>query len=99
MSWIHYPSQVSPAVEDVIAAQSIISRCTHVYVAVCVPLSLVLGLFSLNVFIRDRTRLGVLDRLLAGLTATSISVTLLSLNAAGRPDYISTTNLGCGALS
>lgn len=99
MSWIHYPSQVSPAVEDVIAAQSIISRCTHVYVAVCVPLSLVLGLFSLNVFIRDRTRLGALDRLLAGLTATSISVTLLSLNAAGRPDYISTTNLGCGTLS
>lgn len=99
MSWVHYPSQVSLALEDVIAAQSIISRCIQVYVAVCVPLSLTMGLFSLSVFIRDRTRLGVLDRLLAGLTATSISVTLLSLNTAGRPDYISTTNLGCGALS
>lgn len=99
MSWVRYPSHVSPAVEEVIAAQSIISRCTHVYVAVCVPLSLVMGLFSLSVFIQDRTRLGVLDRLLMGLTATSILVTLLSLNAAGRPDYMSTTNLGCGALS
>ncbi|XP_075813039.1 uncharacterized protein LOC142840364 isoform X2 [Microtus pennsylvanicus] len=99
MSWIRYPSHVSPAVEDVIAAQSIISRCTHVYVAVCVPLSLVTGLFCLSVFIRERTRLGVLDRLLAGLTVTSILVTLLSLNAAGRPDYMATTNLGCGTLS
>ncbi|OBS69322.1 hypothetical protein A6R68_02150, partial [Neotoma lepida] len=99
MSWIHYPSHVSPAVEDIIAAQTVISRCMHVYVAVCVPLSLVTGLFSLSVFIQDRTRLGVLDRLLAGLTVTSIFVTLLSLNAAGRPDYMSTTNLGCGALS
>ncbi|XP_021017505.1 uncharacterized protein LOC110293945 isoform X1 [Mus caroli] len=99
MSWVRYPSHVSPAVEEVIAAQSIISRCTQVYIAVCVPLSLVMGLFSLSVFILDRTRLGVLDRLLAGLTATSILVTLLSLNAAVRPDYMSTTNLGCGALS
>uniref|UniRef100_A0A8C2N0D6 RIKEN cDNA C130050O18 gene n=1 Tax=Cricetulus griseus TaxID=10029 RepID=A0A8C2N0D6_CRIGR len=99
MSWIRYPSHVSPDVEDVIAAQSIISRCMHVYVALCVPLSLVTGLFNLSVFIRDRTRLKVLDRLLAGLTVTSILVTLLSLNAAGRPDYMSTTNLGCAALS
>ncbi|XP_052025049.1 uncharacterized protein LOC127673372 isoform X1 [Apodemus sylvaticus] len=99
MSWVRYPSHVSPAVEDIIAAQSIIARCTHVYVAVCVPLSLVTGLFSLGVFIRDRAKLGVLDRFLAGLTATGILVTLLSLNAAGRPDYMSTTNLGCGALS
>lgn len=99
MSWIRYPSHVSPAVEDVIAAQSIISRCMHVYVVVCVPLSLVTGLFCLSVFIRERTRLGVLDRLLAGLTVISILVTLLSLNAAGRPDYMVTTNLGCGTLS
>ncbi|XP_028611947.1 uncharacterized protein LOC114611425 isoform X1 [Grammomys surdaster] len=99
MSWVRYPSRVSLAVEDVIAAQSVISRCMHVYIAVCVPLSLGIGLFSLSVFIRDRTRLGVLDRLLAGLTATSILVTLLSLNAAGRPDYLPTTNLGCGVLS
>ncbi|XP_055454462.1 uncharacterized protein LOC129670076 [Psammomys obesus] len=99
MSWVRYPSQVSPAVEDVIAAQSVTSRCTHVYVAVCVPLSLAAGLFSLSVFIRDRARLGVLDRLLASLTVTSILVTLLSLSAATRPDYMHTTNLGCGALS
>lgn len=99
MSWVRYPSQVSPAVEDVIAAQNIISRCTHVYVAVCVPLSLVAGLFGLSVFIRDRAGLGVLDRLLASLSVTSILVTLLSLSAATRPDYMHTTNLGCGALS
>ncbi|XP_051018071.1 uncharacterized protein LOC127203336 [Acomys russatus] len=99
MSWVRYPSHVSPAVEDVIAAQSVISRCTHVYVAVCVPLSLVTGLFSLSVFIRGCTRLGVLDRFLAGLTVTSILATLLSLNAASRPDYMYTTHLGCGALS
>lgn len=99
MSWIRYPSHVSPAVEDVIAAQTVISRFVQVYVAVFVPLGLVSGLFSLIVFIQDRTRLGVLDRLLAGLTVTGIFATLLSLNAAGRPDYVSTTNLGCGALS
>lgn len=99
MSWIRYPSHVSPAVEDIIAAQSIISRCTQVYVAVCVPLSLVTGLFSLSVFIRGRTRLGVLDRLLVGLTGTSILATLLSFNVASRPGYLYTTNLGCGALS
>ncbi|XP_021088585.1 uncharacterized protein LOC101829636 [Mesocricetus auratus] len=99
MSWVRYPSQVSPDVEDVIAAQNVISRCMHVYVAVCVPLSLVTGFFNLSVFIRDRTKLEVLDRLLAGLTVTSILVTLLSLNAAGRPDYMTTTNLGCGVLS
>uniref|UniRef100_A0A8C6R9Z3 RIKEN cDNA C130050O18 gene n=2 Tax=Nannospalax galili TaxID=1026970 RepID=A0A8C6R9Z3_NANGA len=99
MSWVRYPSHVSPAVEDVIAAQSIISRCTHVYIIVCVPLSLATGLFNLSVFIRDHVRLGALDRFLLGLTVTSIVVTLLSLSAASRPDYVLTTNLGCGALS
>nr|XP_012806027.2 uncharacterized protein LOC105944614 isoform X2 [Jaculus jaculus] len=99
MSWIHYPSHMSPAVEDVIASQSVISRCVHVYVALCVPLSLVTGIFNLTVFIRGHARLGLLDMLLAGLTVTSILVTLLSLSVASRPDYMLTTNLGCGVLS
>ncbi|XP_015357551.1 uncharacterized protein LOC107156016 [Marmota marmota marmota] len=99
MSWIRYPSHVSPAVEDVIAAQSVISRCMHVYVALLVPLSLVTGLFNLITFIRNHGKLVALDMLLSGLTVTSILVTLLSLNAASRPDYILTTNLLCGVLS
>ncbi|KAG3260140.1 hypothetical protein H1C71_029852, partial [Ictidomys tridecemlineatus] len=99
MSWIRYPSHVSPAVEDVIAAQSVISRCMHVYVALLVPLSLVTGLFNLITFIRNHGKLVALDMLLSGLTVTSILVTLLSLNAASRPDYILTTNLHCGVLS
>ncbi|MBZ3883500.1 G protein-coupled receptor 146 [Sciurus carolinensis] len=99
MSWIRYPSHVSPAVEDVIAAQSVISRCMHVYVALFVPLSLVTGLFNLITFIRGHRRLGALDMLLSGLTVTSVLATLLSLSVASRPDYIPTTNLQCGVLS
>ncbi|XP_048186478.1 uncharacterized protein LOC125339374 [Perognathus longimembris pacificus] len=99
MSWIQYPSHVSPAVEDVIATQSIISRCTHVYVALCVPLSLATGLFNLTTFVRCRAKLGVLDMQLSGLTVTGILMTLLSLSAASRPNYMLTTNLGCGVLS
>lgn len=99
MSWIRYPSHVSPAVEDVIAAQNVISRCMHVYVALFVPLSLVTGLFNLITFIRSRGRLVALDVLLSGLTVTSVLATLLSLSAASRPDYILTTNLHCGVLS
>ncbi|XP_008562492.1 PREDICTED: uncharacterized protein LOC103582756 [Galeopterus variegatus] len=99
MSWVGYPSHVSPAVEDVIASQSIISRCTHIYVALFVPMSLVTGLFNLTTFIRGRTRLGALDVLLSDLTVTNILVTLLSLSAISRPNYILTTNLHCGVLS
>ncbi|XP_062041522.1 uncharacterized protein LOC133755427 [Lepus europaeus] len=99
MSWIRYPSQVSPAVEDVIASQSVVARCTQVYVALFVPLSLATGLFNLATLIRDRTSPGALSLLLLGLTVTSLLLTLLSLSAAGRPDYLLTTNLGCGVLS
>ncbi|XP_004598218.2 uncharacterized protein LOC101535505 [Ochotona princeps] len=98
MSWIRYPSQVSPAVEDVIASQSIVSRCAQVYLVLCVPLSLAAGLFNLTALVRDRTSLGALSVLLLGLTVTSLLGTLLSLSAAGRPDYLLTTNLGCAAL-
>ncbi|XP_012878944.1 PREDICTED: uncharacterized protein LOC105990955 [Dipodomys ordii] len=99
MSWIQYPSHVSPAVEDVIAVQSVISRCTHVYVVLCIPLSLATGLFNLITFIRSRAKLGVLDKQLLGLTVTCIIMTLLSLSTASRPNYMHTTNLGCGVLS
>lgn len=99
MSWIRYPSQVSPAVEDVIASQSVVARCTQVYVALFVPLSLATGLFNLATLIRDRTSPGAPSLLLLGLTVTSLLLTLLSLSAVGRPDYLLTTNLGCGVLS
>ncbi|KAM4820529.1 uncharacterized protein RHO17_002212 [Thomomys bottae] len=99
MSWIQYPSHVSPAVEDVIAAQSIISRCTQVYVALGVPLSLATGLLNLTTFFRSRAKLGVLDTQLLVLTVIGILMTLLSLNTASRPNYMLTTNLGCGVLS
>ncbi|XP_004440985.1 PREDICTED: uncharacterized protein LOC101407016 [Ceratotherium simum simum] len=99
MSWIQYPSHVSTAVEDVIASQSIISRCVHVYVALFVPVSLATGLFNLTTFIRGRARLGGLDMFLSDLTITNVLVTLLSLTAISRPDYLATTNLSCAILS
>uniref|UniRef100_A0A8C0QL06 Uncharacterized protein n=1 Tax=Canis lupus familiaris TaxID=9615 RepID=A0A8C0QL06_CANLF len=87
MSWVQYPSCVSTAVEDVIAAQSIISRCLHVYMALSVPISLV-----------GRARQGSLDAFLLDLTVTNMLVTLLSLTAISRPDYMATTNLSCAIL-
>lgn len=99
MSWIRYPSQVSPAVEDVVASQSLISRCVHVYVALPVPVSLLTGLFKLTTFTRSRAWLGGLDALLSDLTVTNLPVTLLSFTAASRPDYLATTHLGCAILS
>lgn len=99
MSWVRYPSRVSPAVEDVIASQGIISRCAQVYVALLVPVSLVTGLFNLTTFIRGRARLGRLDAFLSDLTVTNVLVTLLSLTAASRPEYLATSHLGCAALS
>ncbi|XP_008532535.2 uncharacterized protein [Equus asinus] len=99
MSWIQYPSRVSTAVEDVIASQSVVSRCVHVYVALFVPVSLVTGLFNLTTFLRGRARLGGLDMFLSDLTVTNMLVTLLSLTAISRPDYLATTNLSCAVLS
>ncbi|XP_022275522.1 uncharacterized protein [Canis lupus baileyi] len=98
MSWVQYPSCVSTAVEDVIAAQSIISRCLHVYMALSVPISLVAGLFNLTTFIKGRARQGSLDAFLLDLTVTNMLVTLLSLTAISRPDYMATTNLSCAIL-
>ncbi|XP_032315753.1 uncharacterized protein LOC102511494 [Camelus ferus] len=99
MSWIRYPSRVSMAVEEVIATQSVVSRCTLVYMALFLPLSLAAGLFNLTTFVRGRARLQGLDACLADLTATGLLVTLLSLTAIGRPDYLATTHLGCAVLS
>ncbi|KAG8509779.1 hypothetical protein J0S82_017297 [Galemys pyrenaicus] len=99
MSWIRYPSQVSTAVEDIIVSQSIIARCAHVYLAVCVPVSFVTGLFNLTTFIRSRARLGALDAFLLDLTVTNVLMTLLSLTTVSRPDYLATTNLSCAVLS
>ncbi|XP_019493058.1 PREDICTED: G-protein coupled estrogen receptor 1 isoform X2 [Hipposideros armiger] len=99
MSWVRYPSRVSTALEDVIASQDIISRCVQVYMALLVPVSLVTGLFNLTTFIRGRARLGHLDAFLSDLTVTNVLVTLLSLTAASRPDYLDTTHLGCAILS
>ncbi|ELV11027.1 uncharacterized protein LOC102482823 [Tupaia chinensis] len=99
MSWIQYPSHVSPAVEEVIATQSTVSRCMHIYVALFVPVSLAAGLLNFTTFMRNRSRLQALDMLLLDLAVTNVLVTLLSLSAAGRPDYLLTTNLCCGFLS
>lgn len=99
MSWIHYPSRVSPDVEDVIASQTIIGRCVQIYLALCVPVSLATGLFNLTTFIRGRARLGGLDMFLLDLTVTNVLVTLLSLTTASRPDYLATTHLCCAALA
>ncbi|EPY89330.1 hypothetical protein CB1_000116005 [Camelus ferus] len=76
MSWIRYPSRVSMAVEEVIATQSVVSRCTLAAGPGCLP--------------------GGPHR---DLTATGLLVTLLSLTAIGRPDYLATTHLGCAVLS
>lgn len=99
MSWVRYPSRVSTAVEDIITAQSIVSRCLHVYMAVCVPVSLAAGLFNLTTFIKGRARRGGLDAFLSDLTVTNVLVTLLSLTTISRPDYIVATNLSCAVLS
>ncbi|XP_030888030.1 uncharacterized protein LOC102742295 [Leptonychotes weddellii] len=99
MSWVRYPSHVSTAVEDVITAQSIVSRCLYVYMALCVPVSLAAGLFNLTTFIKGRARRGSLDAFLSDLTVTHVLVTLLSLTTISRPDYMVTTNLGCAVLS
>ncbi|XP_034844116.1 uncharacterized protein LOC135364607 [Mirounga angustirostris] len=99
MSWVRYPSHVSTAVEDVITAQSIVSRCLYVYMALCVPVSLAAGLFNLTTFIKGRARRGGLDAFLSDLTVTHVLVTLLSLTTISRPDYMVTTNLGCAVLS
>lgn len=99
MSWVQYPSRVSTAFEDVIAAQSIVSRCLHVYMALGVPVSLAAGFFNLTTFIKGRARWGGLDAFLSDLTITNVLVTLLSLTAISRPDYMVVTNLSCATLS
>ncbi|XP_037362626.1 uncharacterized protein LOC119241437 [Talpa occidentalis] len=99
MSWIQYPNDVSTAVEDVIASQSIIARCMHVYMALCAPVSLVTGLFNLTTFIRSRARLGALDAFLLDLTVTNVLMTFLSLTIVSRPHYLATTKLSCAVLS
>jgi hypothetical protein len=59
----------------------------------------VTALFNLTTFIWCRAQLGVLDVMLSGLMVTCILMTLLSLSAAGRPNYVLKTNLSCGVLS
>ncbi|XP_006859945.1 PREDICTED: uncharacterized protein LOC102837175 [Chrysochloris asiatica] len=99
MSWVQYPSLVSPDVEDVIAAQSITSRLTQVYLALLAPLGLASGVFNLATLLRGWARLGSLGAFLVDLTVTNMLVVLLSLTAVPRPDYLVTTNLGCGVLA
>ncbi|XP_055984543.1 uncharacterized protein LOC130036669 [Sorex fumeus] len=99
MSWIHYPSYVSTAVEDIITAQGLLSRCVYVYVVLCIPLSLAAGLFNLATFVRRRARLGNLDVFLLALTVTNLLATMLSLTVLSRPDYLAVTHLCCAALS
>lgn len=100
MSWVHYPSRVSPAVEEVITAQSVLARALQAYVVLCLPLALGAGLFNLMVLMRGRrARPGGLDACLLDLTATELLGALLSLTALSRPGYLDTTHLGCAALS
>ncbi|XP_004617317.2 uncharacterized protein LOC101543242 [Sorex araneus] len=99
MSWIQYPSHVSTAVEDIIAAQGLLARCIQVYMVLCIPLSLAAGLFNLATFIRRRDKLGSLDVLLLALTVTNLLATMLSFTVLSRPDYLAVTHLCCAALS
>ncbi|XP_006889789.1 PREDICTED: uncharacterized protein LOC102850173 [Elephantulus edwardii] len=98
-SWVRYPSLVSPDVEAVIAAQSIISRLTQAYLGLLLPLGAAAGTFSMTTLLRGRAQLGSLGALLLDLIITNMLVALLSLTAIPRPDYLSTTNLLCGTLA
>ncbi|XP_060029175.1 uncharacterized protein LOC132533121 [Erinaceus europaeus] len=100
MSWVHYPSLVSGALEEVISAQSVAARALQVYAGLCLPLALTTGLFNLVVLLRGRrAQPGGLDTCLLDLVATQLLGALLSLSALSRPGYLATTHLGCAALS
>ncbi|KAM6155809.1 uncharacterized protein ACDL77_025012 [Rhynchocyon petersi] len=99
MSWVQYPSLVSVDVEAVIAAQSVLSRLTQVYLALFLPLGLVTGAFNLATLLRGHPQLGSLGMFLLDLTVTNMLVALLSLTVIPRPDYLTTTNLSCGVLA
>ncbi|NXB06219.1 OPSD protein, partial [Cnemophilus loriae] len=106
MTWIRYPSKSQPFtyledIEAVIAAQNIISRFMHCYIAFFVPTGLIAGICILIVFIKNhlQNKRGSLDLLLLHFTISNIIMIFLSFTVITRPDYLTATHLACSVLS
>ncbi|XP_069503311.1 C-X-C chemokine receptor type 2-like [Ambystoma mexicanum] len=103
--WMAYPSQTMDPeanIEDIIAAQSVISRVMHVYIGILVPVGLLAGICIVAAFAKVyhvQKKLGKLEIYLLALAITDITILLFSMTTITRPGYMEITNLSCGFLA